>query len=110
MVWAHGAKAPGLVPAPLAASLGLQAMGLADASDWSTAELAIYDRAMDEYHRPWGPGFKGLLPGKTQERAAALYYNAWKKQVIPQARAWFDRQERVSNCLSQYEDESASKL
>ena len=95
VVWPHDAQSPTLLQASLARSLGLHAMGIADAGDWTAAEIAAYGRAMEEFHRPWGPDFKALLPGKTHERAAAFYYNVWKKKAIPQAKAWYVRQQRV---------------
>lgn len=83
------------LPDLLAKYLGLSSMGLADVVDWSKQELTLYARAMDEYQRPWGPGFKSLLPGKTQGRVASLYYNAWKRRAIPEAQAWHQRQIQV---------------
>lgn len=94
-MWPHGSQAPSMVHIPLARDLGLHAMGVADAADWTAAELAVYSQAMDEFERPWGDGFKALLPGKTQERVAALYYNVWKRKAIPEARAWHERQQQV---------------
>ncbi|KAK9806490.1 hypothetical protein WJX73_002749 [Symbiochloris irregularis] len=91
-VWAAGQSLPQRLPESLARSLGLLSMGLADVADWTKQELTLYARAMEEYQRPWGPGFKSLLPGKPQGRVASLYYNAWKRRAIPEAQAWHQRQ------------------